>query len=124
MRQPPSVSHAVTQATIDAYAELSGDYNPLHMDPEYAARIGFDSTIAHGPLGLQAFFELLSRWLDVEAPPPGTRLEVVYTGPVPAGSTVTAEAEAQPTEDGTALDGACRIGERTVAAVKALIPRR
>jgi 3-hydroxybutyryl-CoA dehydratase len=122
MRKPEPVSHTVTQATIDAYAELSGDYNPLHVDPGYAARRGFDSTIAHGPVGLQAFFELLSRWLAAEAPPPGTRVEVVYTGPVPAGSTVTAEAEARQAEGGTALEGFCKVGDQMVAAAKALLP--
>ncbi len=122
MRQPEPVAHTVTQKTIDAYAELSGDHNPLHVDPEYAARSEFGTTIAHGPVGLQAFFALLGKWLGTEAPPPGTHVEVVYRGPVRPGETVICEAEAQPAERGTALDAVCRVGEHPVVAVTASLP--
>ncbi len=43
---------AVTDAEIRAFAELSGDYNPLHLDDDYAARGPFGRRIAHGLLGL------------------------------------------------------------------------
>ena len=33
----PTVTDRVTQVGIDAYAELSGDFNPLHVDAEAAA---------------------------------------------------------------------------------------
>lgn len=36
---------------IDAYATLSGDDHPLHVDPEHAASTSFGSVIAHGGLG-------------------------------------------------------------------------
>jgi acyl dehydratase len=45
-------SRAVTDAEIQAFAALSGDYNPLHLDDEYAARGPFGRRIAHGLLGL------------------------------------------------------------------------
>jgi 3-hydroxybutyryl-CoA dehydratase len=119
VRQFEPVSHRITQATIDAYAELSGDHNPLHVDPEYAAGTEFGSTIAHGPVGLQAFFELISRWLGEEAPPPGTRVDVVYRAPVRPGDTVVCEAETT-AEDG--LAATCRVGETDAVTISAALP--
>lgn len=40
----------VTQETIDQFAELSGDKNPIHLDPNVAGAMGFRSTIVHGML--------------------------------------------------------------------------
>ncbi len=42
----------ITQSEIDAFADVSGDHHPLHVDPEYAAETPFGGTIAHGVLGL------------------------------------------------------------------------
>lgn len=38
----------ITQDGIDAYAEVAGDFNPIHVDPEYAAETPFGGTVAHG----------------------------------------------------------------------------
>ncbi|WP_024803130.1 MaoC family dehydratase [Nocardia sp. BMG51109] len=38
----------LTQETIDRFAEATGDRNPLHVDPGFARRTPFGSTIAHG----------------------------------------------------------------------------
>lgn len=40
--------HHVTQEKINAFAEASGDKNPLHIDPVYASLTKFGGTIAHG----------------------------------------------------------------------------
>ena len=40
----------VTRATLRAYAEASGDRNPIHLDPETARAAGFPDVIAHGML--------------------------------------------------------------------------
>lgn len=48
--QEASMSRIVTEADIVAYAALSGDYNPLHIDREYAAQTIFKERIAHGIL--------------------------------------------------------------------------
>jgi len=42
----------LTQADIVNFACMSGDFNPLHVDEEYASRTPFGQTIAHGLLGL------------------------------------------------------------------------
>ena len=55
MRAPAAeiaLEFALEQETIDLWAELSGDRNPLHVDPAYAAASRFGSTIAHGQVAL------------------------------------------------------------------------
>jgi acyl dehydratase len=86
-----SVTDTVTQRTIDDYAELSGDFNPLHVDLLAAAASEFGGTIAHGPIALQAFFRSMTSWLGQEALPPGTRVKVAYRHPVRPGDAVTCE---------------------------------
>jgi len=72
------VQRDVTEETIDAYAELTGDENPLHSDPDYAAEGFFGGIVAHGMLGaglisaalaaLPGDIVYLSQDLDFEAP--------------------------------------------------------
>ena len=47
-----SPSRTVTEADVVAFAGLSGDFNPIHMDHEMAAKSPFRGPIAHGLLGL------------------------------------------------------------------------
>lgn len=44
------MSRIVSEADIVAYAALSGDYNPVHLDADYAAKTIFKERIAHGIL--------------------------------------------------------------------------
>lgn len=43
-----SVSIKVTDEMVRKFAELSGDYNPIHIDDEYAKKTRFGRRIAHG----------------------------------------------------------------------------
>ena len=43
-------AHVVTEADIAAFAEVSGDFNPVHMDEAFAAGTRFQGRIAHGML--------------------------------------------------------------------------
>lgn len=45
-------ARTVTEADVTLFAGLSGDYNPLHTDAEYARTTPFGQQIAHGLLGL------------------------------------------------------------------------
>jgi acyl dehydratase len=45
-----SPARTVTEADIVAFAGLSGDYNPLHINEEYCKTTPFGGRIAHGPL--------------------------------------------------------------------------
>ena len=44
------VERVLTQADFDNFARLSGDDNPIHVDPEFSARTRFGRTVAHGML--------------------------------------------------------------------------
>ena len=43
-----STTKQITDAVVRAFAELSGDYNPIHLDEEFAAKTRFKKRIAHG----------------------------------------------------------------------------
>ncbi|MFB6093891.1 MAG: MaoC family dehydratase [Halanaeroarchaeum sp.] len=45
-----TASLSVTDSTIEEYADLVGDHNPLHLDPAYAADGIFGGRVAHGML--------------------------------------------------------------------------
>jgi 3-hydroxybutyryl-CoA dehydratase len=43
-----STSKQITDAVVRAFAELSGDFNPIHLDEEFAKQTQFGKRIAHG----------------------------------------------------------------------------
>lgn len=45
-----SSSHLITENKIKLFADISGDYNPIHLDAEYAKTTRFGKQIAHGML--------------------------------------------------------------------------
>ncbi len=50
-----------TQDDFNRFAALSGDDNPIHVDPEFSARTKFGKTVAHGMLLYSAICGLLSQ---------------------------------------------------------------
>lgn len=98
----------LTQQKIDRYALASGDGNPLHTDPEFAARTRFGGTVAHGMLVLAYVSEMLTaaigeRWLS------GGRLKIRFRAPARPGDTLTAAGAVTRVDDGrTFCDVECR----------------
>ncbi len=45
-----SIERTLTQGDFDLFATLSGDHNPIHVDPEFAANSRFGRTVSHGLL--------------------------------------------------------------------------
>ena len=56
-----SVGRTVTETDVVAFAALSGDWNPMHTDVEYAAGHPFGQRVAHGLLGLSIASGLATR---------------------------------------------------------------
>ena len=116
----PSASEHVTQETINRYADISGDYNPIHVDEEAAAASEFGGTIAHGPIALQTFFRSLTEWLDSPAPPAGTVVSITFRAPTRPGDTIHSELREQ---DGDEIAAECVNQDgTTVISAKTTIP--
>lgn len=83
------LSRTVGQQDIDLFAVISGDVNPAHMDPAYAATDMFHKVIAHGMLGAG----LISSVLGTKLPGPGTiylAQDLRFLRPVGIGDTIIA----------------------------------
>lgn len=46
----PETKKTVTQENVKLYAEASGDFNPIHLDPAFGVKMGLGGTVAHGML--------------------------------------------------------------------------
>ena len=86
-----STSREVTDALVRQFAEVSGDYNPIHLDDEFAKNTRFGRRIAHGMLSGAFISAVLGNEFR--------GLKIVYlsktlkfTTPVYLGDTVTATA--------------------------------
>ena len=85
----PVVVKTLTQGKIDRYAAVSGDGNPLHTNPAFAAKTRFGGTVAHGMLVLAYLSEMLTAAFG-EAWLRSGRLKVRFRAPARPGDTVTA----------------------------------
>ena len=84
----PSINKLVIQEDVNTYAEASGDHNPLHLDPEFAAATHFGRVVAHGMLVLAYISEMMAQafgrhWLETG------RLKIHFRSPVFPGDSVT-----------------------------------
>lgn len=86
------MSKVVTDVDVMSYAAITGDYNPVHVDAEAAARTMFKGRIAHGMLSAG----FISAVLAMKLPGPGAiylSQSLRFTKPVRLGDTVTARVE-------------------------------
>lgn len=84
----PTLSRVVTREDVKAYADASGDQNPLHQDDELARAVGFPGIIAHGMFTMAHLTSCLVVWLgDASAL---RRLRVQFRAPVFMGETIVA----------------------------------
>ena len=80
-----------TEAQISAYAEASGDRNPIHLDDEFARSVGLPGRIAHGMLQMG-----IAGTVAADAAGGGARLRRLhcrFAGLVVPGDAVTFTAE-------------------------------
>lgn len=81
----------VTQEDIDGFADLTGDDQWIHTDPERAATGPFGTTVAHGYLTLSLLVPLLDQVLVIENRASSINYgldKVRFPSPVPSGSRV------------------------------------
>lgn len=64
---PELVEGPVTRHTLGLYAGASGDYNPLHIDSDFARRAGMPDVFAHGMLSAAYLARVLTRWVEPSA---------------------------------------------------------
>jgi 3-hydroxybutyryl-CoA dehydratase len=92
MGQSAEVVHTVTEEDIKTFGDLSGDYNPVHFDEEWAKKTMFEGRIAHGLLTAA----YISTAIGMHLPGPGTvymAQSMRFLGPVRIGDTITARVE-------------------------------
>ncbi len=118
----PERRHRVDQALIDAYGAVSGDHNPLHTDPAFAATTHFGRTIAHGMMTLAFVSAAMEAWTGPLWSQYGT-IDVTFLSPVYPGDEVSVSADIVSPGAGAraACHIACTVGERKVLAGQASI---
>jgi 3-hydroxybutyryl-CoA dehydratase len=83
----PEIKKIITQENINRYAEVSRDFNPIHIDEDFAKRTPLGGTIAHGMLVLAYVSQMMTMafgkdWLT------GGKLSVRFKAPARPGDTV------------------------------------
>ena len=95
--QVESIRRVFSQSDFDRFAALSGDDNPIHVDPEFAARSKFGRTVAHGMF----LYGNVCRLLGTPLPnPEGVQIEqeLMFPSPTFAGEEVEIRVEGIPHE--------------------------
>ncbi len=90
--QTATRSLTLTAEHVRTFAELTGDYNPLHFDEQFAANTKFGRLVVQGGLTTG----LLHALVAMDLPGPGTVFlsqNWRFTAPVYIGDTITAAAE-------------------------------
>ncbi len=72
---------------IRQYAEASGDFNPIHLDDNYACQAGLGGMIAHGMLTMAQMAAMLSEWIGKEGRV--SKLDVRFQQVVRPGDKIT-----------------------------------
>lgn len=90
--QKASISKTITESDVNTYAGLIADFNPVHINAEYAKTTRFGERIAHGMLTASFFSTIVGMCI------PGA--DAIYLGqnlkfiaPVKIGDTITATGE-------------------------------
>lgn len=117
-----TATKAVSQGDIDAFADVSGDTNPVHVDQAYAARTPFGGTIAHGMLSAS----FISAALANQLPGPGAvylEQNLKFQAPVRPGDVVETIVTVREVRDKgrVVLSTECRVGEKTVVSGEAIV---
>lgn len=84
--EPAPLTRVVTREDVKAYADASGDQNPLHQDEDAARAVGFPRVIAHGMFTMGTLASWLVAW--VGGPSGLLRMRVQFRAPVFVGESI------------------------------------
>lgn len=123
-----SLTKQITESDVLRFAEVTGDKNPIHIDPEYASQTRFKERIAHGLLTAS----LISAVLGTRLPGPGNiyvSQNLEFKAPVKLGDIIQAEVEIIekiPERNRIRLRTVCRNQDGTVVidGEAVVLPRR
>ena len=98
----PPLVRQVVQEKINLYAQASGDFNPIHIDEEFARKSGLDGTIAHGMLILSYLSQMMTaafgrNWLVAG------KLDVWFKAPARPGDVITVSGRITGTDNSDGL---------------------
>ena len=126
--QSAEIAHTVTDGDIRAFAEVSGDNNPVHLDDAYAAATPFKTRIAHGMLSAA----YISAVLGTRLPGPGAiyiSQTMTFRRPVRIGDEVTTRVTVSSIDaerSRATLATVCEVAGKTVVEGEAvvMVPKR
>jgi acyl dehydratase len=98
----PAIKKNILQDNIDRYARASGDFNPIHIDAEYARQTPLGGTVAHGMLVLAYISQMMATafghdWVS------GGKLNVRFRTPARPGDVITVSGTIRHVEKGDGL---------------------
>jgi len=84
----PQLVKEITQESINLYAQASGDFNPIHVDEDFARKSPLGGTVAHGMLILSYLSQMMTvafgqSWLS------GGKLNIRFKEPARPGDVIT-----------------------------------
>ncbi len=118
-----SLEQTVSREDVARFAEVTGDFNPLHFDADFAATTVFGAPIAHGILSAG----YISAVIGTRLPGPGTiylSQQLKFRAPVRIGDTVTARVTVAAVDRArrrVRLETACLVGGEVVLEGEALV---
>lgn len=118
-----SLSNTVSERDINAFADISGDRNPVHLDADYAAKTMFKERIAHGMLSAA----YISAVFGMQMPGPGAiymSQTLNFKAPVKIGDTVVTTVkvvEIVPEKKRARFECVCAVGGKPVVVGEAML---
>jgi 3-hydroxybutyryl-CoA dehydratase len=121
--QSAEAVRVVQEADLDMFAKVSGDYNPVHMDEEFARKTPFRGRIAHGAL----VASYISGVLGNQLPGPGAiflGLNMHFFNPTRIGDEVMTRVTVKSVDlksRKVTMDCVCKVGDKVAMEAEAVV---
>ncbi|MEI5675389.1 MULTISPECIES: MaoC/PaaZ C-terminal domain-containing protein [unclassified Nocardioides] len=117
-------TYAVTRADLVAYAEASGDHNPIHQDEDVARSVGLPGVIAHGMYTMALAARAVATWFPgAEVVSLGCKFTSPVVVPAEGAVDVVVAGEVKSSEDGltTVALTVTSAGQKVLGMPKAVV---